>query len=728
VTVMDGPPGRLFNLPGPQTEALRGALLEALLDKGPGGVAVFDGELRFVLLNDAFAAISRLPPEAHLGRRLEEMIPLELTATLQRVFETGEPVVDLKIDEDVPPGRPQRRWLSSHHRLSGADGRPLAVVALMTEITAQRRADARLDLLLEASEALGTSLDDGTTLSNLARLLVPKLASLCVIDLLDGDGMPRTVEIVHVDPSMAALASEYRRRYPPRPDDATGLMQVLRTRKPALYREISDEMLQRNARDAEHLALSRALGLESALIVPLTARSRTIGAITLVSTQPGQRYDPTDVKLVEKLASRAALAIDNARLYADQQRERQAAEHAVARLGQLQALTAALSEAVTPEHVAEVTAGPGVATLGASAGALYTLEDQGERLELRSAVGFEEATLAGYRSISAHTDFPIAVAVRDAKLVVVRAPEDLHSYPAFEKDLATGRGTWAVIPLMLYGQALGALALRWPGQHALSAEDEAFMLTIGQKCGQALDRARLYEQERRARKAREEFLAIVSHDLRNPLGVLSMSAALTARTAPPGPEGEPVRKRAEIMTRATQRMEGLIRDLLDAASIESGRFPLSIEEHDGSALVAEAADLFEALASPKSIEIVRESAPVCCPVRCDRERVLQVLSNLVGNALKFTPAGGRIGLSARAGPGEVVFTVSDTGPGIDPAERLQIFDRFWSKRGKAGADSGLGLYIAKGIVEAHRGRIWVESEVGVGSRFSFMLPARSAPP
>jgi signal transduction histidine kinase len=730
LTAKEGPPGHLFSLPGPEIEALREALLPLLLDKVPGGVAVFDRELRYVLINDALASMNRLPPAAHLGRKLREVLPgtsLEFAMTIQRVFDTGEPIVNLTVDENVLQGMEQRHWLASYYRLSKADGRPLGIVALVTEISAQERAEARLDLLLEASEVLGASLDHEITLSNLARLLVPKVASFCIVDLLDSDGSPRAVEIAHLEPSMVAVAAEFRRRYPPGPEDAEGLGKVLRTGQSVLFQEISDEMLQRGATNAEHLALLRALGMRSVLIVPLTARSRTFGAITLISTQLGVRYDPTDVNLVEKLASRAALAIDNARLYADQQRQRQAAERAAARIGQLQALTSALSEAVTPEHVAEVTVGPGAAMIGASASALYSLEDQGDRLELRTAVGYDEASLERYRSISPDADFALSVAVRTGKIVVAHASEDLHAYPALKEGVCMGRGTWAAIPLLLRGQALGAIALGWTGRHTIDAEDETFMLTIGQTCAQALDRARLYEQERRVRKAREEFLAIVSHDLRNPLGVLSMSAALTARGAPPGPEGNAVRRRAEIMTRATQRMEGLIRDLLDAASLESGRFPLSLEDHDGSALIAEAADLFDPLASPKSIELAREGLAERCPVRCDRERVLQVLSNLVGNALKFTPEGGRIGLSAWASPGGVVFTVSDNGPGIDPAERQQIFDRFWTGRGKAGVDSGLGLYIAKGIVEAHRGRIWVESEVGAGSRFSFLLPALPAP-
>lgn len=729
LTVNDGSPSHLFSLRGPQTDAVREALLPLLLDKVSGGVAVFDRDLRYLLVNDALGAMNRLPPAAHLGRHLREVLPgtsVEFAITLQRVFETGEPIVNLTVDENVVQGMAQRHWLASYYRLSGADGKPLGIVALVNEISAQERAEARLDLLLEASEVLGTSLDYETTLSNLARLLVPKIGSFCIVDLLDSDGAPRAVEIAHLEPSRAAIISEIRRCYPPQPDETEGLMKVLHTGQPMLFEEISDEMLARSAKDEEHLALMRSVGMRSVLIAPLTARSRTFGAITLISTQLGMRYDPTDIKLVEKVASRAALAIDNARLYADQQRQRQAAERAAARIGQLQALTAALSEAVTPEHVAEVTVGPGAAMLGASAGALYSLEDQGDRLELRTAVGYDQASLSRYQSISLDADVAISVAVRTSKIVVVRAPEDLPAYPMFNEGVAMGRGTWAAIPLLLRGGALGVIALGWTGHHAIDAEDETFMLTIGQTCAQALDRARLYEQERRARKAREEFLAIVSHDLRNPLGVLAMSAALTARSAPPGPEGAPLRRRAEIMTRATQRMEGLIRDLLDAASLESGRFPLSLENHDGCALIAEAADLFDALASPKSIELVREGQPDRCPVRCDRERVLQVLSNLLGNALKFTPPGGRITLSASASSGGVVFTVADTGPGIDPAERKQIFDRFWSGRGKAGADSGLGLYIAKGIVEAHRGRIWVESEVGEGSRFSFLLPSSPA--
>ena len=232
-------------------------------------------------------------------------------------------------------------------------------------------------------------------------------------------------------------------------------------------------------------------------------------------------------------------------------------------------------------------------------------------------------------------------------------------------------------------------------------------------------------EAREARRAREEFLAIVAHDLRTPLGVVVLSSNALRETLPEGPEGEEARALNAMVERAAAQMGRLIRDLLDVSSIEAGRLRFDIQEHDPAALLGEAADLLAPLAQQKSITVKRPSAGAVRKVGCDRDRILQVLSNLIGNAIKFTPEGGRICLRVADTAEAITFTVADNGPGVPEAAVTRIFERHWSGRGKAGADTGLGLYIAKGIVEAHDGRIALAPEPGGGTAFSFTLP-RSA--
>jgi two-component system, sensor histidine kinase and response regulator len=228
--------------------------------------------------------------------------------------------------------------------------------------------------------------------------------------------------------------------------------------------------------------------------------------------------------------------------------------------------------------------------------------------------------------------------------------------------------------------------------------------------------------ERTARQAREELLAIVAHDLRTPLGVIGLSSNALQDAVPEGPNGDEARALAALAERAAKQMGRLIRDLLDVSSIEAGRLRFEFSDHDPVVLLAEAVNLLAPLAAQKAITVETVVATHVALVRCDRDRIQQVLSNLIGNAIKFTPEAGRLTLSAVSAGDEVTFLVSDNGPGISDEALPRIFDRHWTGRGKAGADTGLGLYIAKGIVEAHEGRIAVASIPGGGTQFSFTLP------
>jgi two-component system, sensor histidine kinase and response regulator len=236
----------------------------------------------------------------------------------------------------------------------------------------------------------------------------------------------------------------------------------------------------------------------------------------------------------------------------------------------------------------------------------------------------------------------------------------------------------------------------------------------------------LITAERAARQAREELLAIVAHDLRTPLGVVALSSNALQEAVPAGPAGDEVRALAGLAERAAAQMGLLIRDLLDVSSIEAGRLRFEFHDHDPVVLLDEAANLLAPLAAQKEISVEKRVAAAVGLVRCDRDRIQQVLSNLIGNAIKFTPERGKISLSAEGTSDEVTFIVADNGPGIAAEAIPRIFDRHWTGRGKAGADTGLGLYIAKGIVEAHEGRIAVAIARGGGTEFSFMLP-RSGP-
>lgn len=245
---------------------------------------------------------------------------------------------------------------------------------------------------------------------------------------------------------------------------------------------------------------------------------------------------------------------------------------------------------------------------------------------------------------------------------------------------------------------------------------------------------RLRSAEMSARDAvavREDLLALVSHDLKNPLAALLISVTLLNASALEGPEGDLVRRHAGIIVRAASRMDRLISDLADLAWIESGRLTLSRERLSAEAVLRDAIDAHQGIATAGGVTLTLEGAAPGreLPVFADRHRLAQVLANLITNAIKFTPPQGTVTVSVETQQGSdqgsestVMFRVRDTGTGIPPGDHDKLFDRFWQAAETSEKGTGLGLSIAKAIVEAHGGTIGVMSEPGTGSTFSFTIP------
>ncbi|QRN96062.1 PAS domain S-box protein [Archangium violaceum] len=282
------------------------------------------------------------------------------------------------------------------------------------------------------------------------------------------------------------------------------------------------------------------------------------------------------------------------------------------------------------------------------------------------------------------------------------------------------------LPLLVHGSFLGTLILVSAAPRRLYGEED---LRLGEelayRAALALQSARLYRAAREASQARDDILAVVAHDLRNPLNTISISAQALLRQQTLAGDA---RLQAPLRTirGSVDRMNRLIQDLLNVSRMEAGRMSVETYPEPAETILQEALEAALPLASQVQL---RTEVPETLPwVRADRERLLQVFSNLLGNALKFTPPGGRVTIGARSEGSVVRFWVSDTGPGIPPEALEHLFDRFWQVRHGDRRGAGLGLSIAKGLVEAHGGRIWVESEPGRGSTFCFVVPvAHEAP-
>ncbi|MFL5842837.1 MAG: SpoIIE family protein phosphatase [Thermoleophilaceae bacterium] len=317
------------------------ALLDTLFATAPVGLAFFDTELRYVRVNAALADMNGVAVDAHLGRTVLEVIPeadADFVDMLRGVAVSGRPVTDMEIQLATrrDPGNP-RLFNASYYPVRSADGEIIGIGAVVADITdrqmaaielaqalererearaAAEAAERRARFLAEASALLDASLDYETTLQSVAGLVVSEMADWCGIDMVEPAGV-RSVAVAHVDPEKVRWARKIAERYPPDLDAPTGVPNVIRTGRPELYTEIPWQLVEQVAVDDEHLELIRQLELHSIIIVPMVARGRTLGAITFVGAESGRTYEEADLALAEELARRAAMAVDNARLYTE---------------------------------------------------------------------------------------------------------------------------------------------------------------------------------------------------------------------------------------------------------------------------------------------------------------------------------------------------------------------------------------------------------------------------
>ena len=277
------------------------------------------------------------------------------------------------------------------------------------------------------------------------------------------------------------------------------------------------------------------------------------------------------------------------------------------------------------------------------------------------------------------------------------------------------------VPLANSGKPLGALTLVTSGSGRTYDEaDLSLAADVARRAAIVVEHARLFHEAQQATRARDDVLAVVAHDLRNPLHTVTMAVNLMLENTPV--ERVQERRQVEIVRRAADRMNRMIQDLLDVKRIEGGRLSMDLRPEEVGALVSDTIEMLRPLAVGSSIVLESSVAEGLPAVVADAARIQQVLSNLVGNAVKFTPRDGQVTVIAEPLAMEVRFGVVDTGPGIPPEQVPHIFGRFWQAKPSDKRGIGLGLAIAKGIVDAHGGRIWVESRVGSGSTFYFTLP------
>ena len=403
-------------------------------------------------------------------------------------------------------------------------------------------------------------------------------------------------------------------------------------------------------------------------------------------------------------------------------------------------MAAAVHRAETLSEVYEAALAAVCSVLSVERAAVLLFDDDGV-MRFKAARGISAAY---QRAVEGHT--PWARSDREAAPIFV---SDVLKDPGLSGYAsvfhAEGIAALGFVPLIGHEQLLGKFMVYSDSVRVFSARESELASMVATQVALAVARTQLLEAERRARREAEQLaehaqrlfdseqrahataqatLAIVSHDLRTPLGaVLLGSDNLLALDPEQGPDfAAGVRRNAETIKRSAERMARLIEDLVDFASMQAGRFTIVKAPVSADAVLAATIEQFTALARERSLRLSVELEATLPALRCDQGRIVQALSNLVANALKVTPAFGRIRVGARGAARAVEFYVEDTGHGLSAEELPRLFDRYWRGARANYRGCGLGLTIAKGIVDAHGGRIWAESTLGVGSRFAISLP------
>ena len=711
---------------------LQQTLLDAVIRKMPAGVIVAEAPSgKLIAINDGVEKLFRHPPlySTHIdeyaawkgfhpdGRPYE---PHEWP--LARAIERGETVEreDIRILRGDGTYGMVRLSAAPVHDASGT---VTAAVVTLTDITDQWREQDSLKLFSAASAILGQSLDSGETVSRLARLAVPGFADLSLVYLLDGEELRRH-EAAAADAKLQEGLLAIWKRFPP----STAVLAPIVASGTARFHATIGEGDWDAIPDPEHRRMLRELGFRSVIHVPL----RAVGVYGVMSfIRVHAVYDETDVVVAEELGRRAAAAVEKSLLFEAERGHRLRAERSEQRIADLQLLTAALATAMSVDDVAtEVT--KVLERVVNAHGIVLTLRGEDDELHVIRAVGFAEEAVQRFRVMALDLPLPLPTAVRTRQAVWKRNRNDLIMEAPLLESVPIGGRAWAALPMELHGRAIGAIGFSFSSEQAFEEEEQKFLLSIAAQCAIAIERARLFDSERRAReeaerasRAKDEFLAVLSHELRTPMTTVIGWADFLQMTH--GHDVE-LAKAIEALRNSAKLQAKLVDDLLDVSRIVSGKLRIRMVDTELTPIVANAIGDVRISAREKGIGIDEQLSRQPLPIRGDPDRLRQIVTNLLVNAIKFTPYGGKVTVEARNARDAAEVVVSDTGEGISADFLPHVFDRF---RQASVGDSrrhsglGLGLSIVQHLVERHGGTVHAESDgLGKGARFTVRLPKR----
>jgi signal transduction histidine kinase len=519
---------------------------------------------------------------------------------------------------------------------------------------------------------------------------------------------------------------EVHRVYPTRPNRALGSGRAILDRAVVHIPDVERDP------EFQHRALSRATGWRSGLFVPMLREGMATGAIAVLRAEPGP-FSDSEIELLKTFADQAVIAVENVRLFKELQARTGELTQSVEQLTALGEVSRAVSSTLDVETVLDTIVSRASQLAGGAGCAIYEYDGATGQFELRTTHNFEAAYVEALRSVplrkgeglmgrAAETGEPIQVP--DITLP--------GTYQSSVRDTLIRFGYRALIsvPLLREDQIIGSLSLtrKEPGVYAPEVID--VLKSFATQSALAIQNARLFReiadksaQLEAASRHKSEFLANMSHELRTPLNaIIGFSEILAERMF--GDINEKQTEYLQDILESGRHLLSLINDILDLSKIEAGRMELELSEFDLPNAIDNALILVRERASRQRIRLGSTIDPRLAKIDGDERKVRQVLLNLLSNALKFTPEGGRIDVHARLDGVMAEVSVTDTGIGIAQEDQAAVFEEFRQvgTADKKAEGTGLGLALSRKFIELHGGKIWVTSQIGAGSTFTFTLP------
>ncbi len=468
----------------------------------------------------------------------------------------------------------------------------------------------------------------------------------------------------------------------------------------------------------------------SIIAVPMVSRGRAIGVIELLNRRDGVSFDKDDERLLTAFATNAAVSIENARLFTQTD---QALAARVEELSMMQRVDRELNATLDYNQVMNLTLDWALRATGADVGIVAVVvetEDGTRGLRILACQGYPEEWVSTYKEeIWPLERGIIGRVVRTGKPELV---EDLASVSDHESVVA-GMKAQLTVPIRREEQIIGVIGVESSQQTYLNADALEFVVRLADHAAISIENARLFDQVRRANDAKTEFVSFVSHELKQPMTSMRGYTDLLVKGAA-GELSDMQRSFLETIRSNVDRMNTLVSSLLDISRIESGRIKINLTNVSIAQVVDEALRTIRGQIESKQQILEEDVHPGLPLVKADRDRLVQILTNMVSNAYKYSPEGGRITVRVQMwsdvqdAPGKdgfVLCTVTDTGIGMSPEDQARLFTKYFRSEDPAvrsESGTGLGLVITKSLVELQGGEVWVESEVGTGSTFAFTIP------